>query len=1047
MRLWLAVSSALAILLTPGLSNRALAAGANIVWVSFHAADTTPSAAAATAGFTQAPDAEYTQLLRAAGHTVTRYITTATPDVNFLNTFDLVIVSRSVPSGNYQQPASTAAWHSITKPTILLGGYILRASRLGYTTGETIPDTGGPIRLTVNNPAHPIFSGVALDGANTMVNAFAGIASFNNIVQRGISVNSSTPADSATILATVGTDTDAAFGGMIIGEYAAGSVMANASGDVTAGKRLVLLTGSRENAGLTAEGSGIFDLEGDGVRLFLNSVSYMAGLTVNEPPPLVSRVRPSSGTTQYYAPLGFSFVATSSALGGIPANGISLELNGTDVTASLTVAGTAQERSVSFLNLVANTDYTAVIKVRDAGGRESSVTVNFDTRPAFALSPSFAFPVGAAVAGAPGMRARLAQGYDFPTLATSADRAEAQLASTLIDPTTGEPHPNFVPPSTDNPDGAYNQQVINWSVEALGFGVERGSFQAPAFPDAAFPGISHSFNIAAEVVTYLELSPGRYLMGVNSDDGFAVYTGVHHRDALAVSLGRFDGGRAASDTVFQFDVAEAGLYPFRLVYYQGASEGSVEWFSIDPATEEKILINDRNNPRAIRAWRQITAPERPYIVSLAPSPGQRNVAVNATLSIVLQDGGAQVQPGGVQLSLNGQPVSAQVNKAGARTTVAYTPSPNFQSDTAYSVSLTYTDSALNQRTAGYQFSTRFVPPVLPQGANIVWVSFHNADDEPSAAAAGAGFAEAPDVEYTRLLRAAGHTVTRYVTTASPDVGYLNTFDLVIISRSVPSGNYQQPDSTALWHSITKPTLLLGGYAIRGGTGGGARLGYTTGETIPDIAGTIRLRVNTPAHAIFSGIALDGANLMVRPYAGRVTFNGTLQRGISVNNNPVVSGATLLATVGTAGDPAAGGMIIAEYPAGTVMSNPSADTTAGKRLVLLTGSRENDGLTAEGSGIFDLESDGARLFLNAVRYMAGLPEPPSTEISLAAAASAQGLVISWPETGSQGFVLQATAALVPANWQAVSGDPVVAGGRRSVTVPTSESARFFRLFRP
>ena len=45
---------------------------ANIFWVSFHPDDNMPSADALAAGFLQAPDAGYTQLLRNAGHNVTR---------------------------------------------------------------------------------------------------------------------------------------------------------------------------------------------------------------------------------------------------------------------------------------------------------------------------------------------------------------------------------------------------------------------------------------------------------------------------------------------------------------------------------------------------------------------------------------------------------------------------------------------------------------------------------------------------------------------------------------------------------------------------------------------------------------------------------------------------------------------------------------------------------------------------------------------------------------------------------------------------------------
>jgi hypothetical protein len=1030
-----------AVCLTSGMSNNVQAAsGKKIVWVSFHPGDGTPSGAAAAAGFTQAPDVEYTRLLASAGHQVTRYVSTATPDVTFLNSFDLVIISRSVPSGHYQNSPSPELWHSVNSPTMLLGGYILRANRLGYTVGNTIPDTAGTIQLTVHDMAHKIFTGVALDAGGTMVNPFAHRVTYNGILQRGISVNTDFPVDGATLLASVGTAGDPAFGGMIIAEYPSGTVMANATADTTAGKRLVFLTGSREQS-ITAEGAGIFDLDPDGVRLFLNAVNYMLGLEVTEPPPQVTNLRPAPGAKQYYAPWGLSFQVVTGDPRGIAPSGITVVLNGTDITSSLTIGGTPQNRSVTYAGLVPNTDYAGVITVRDPGGQQTVVNFSFDTQPAFALPKEFSFPTTAAVSSAPGMRARIVQANDSPVLPNTAERAEAQLAGTLIDPATGEPHVNLATPSSDNPDGSYNQQIINWNVEAMGAGAESGNFQAPTFPDEYIPGTVHNLNVAAEVLTYLQLSPGRYVMGVNSDDGFVVSSGIHHRDVLAASLGRFDGGRGASDTLFQFDVVEAGLYPFRLLYYQGGGQGGLEWFTVDPMTQEKILINNSADARSVRAWRQISLPERPYIASVQPSPGARDVEVDSSITVTIQDTDAQVQQSSVQMTINGQNVSPQVNKAGGVTTVTFTPAQKFAGDTLHTVALSYQDSASNQRSATFSFTTRFVPPIVSKPAKIVWVSFHAGDDEPSAAATTAGFTQAPDVEYTELLKAAGHEVTRYVTSATPDVAFLNTFDLVIISRSVPSGNYQSAESTALWHSLTSPTIVMGGYVLRA-----SRLGYTTGETIPDTSGTIHLTVAEPSHPIFAGVPLDAANKTANAFARRVTFNGTLQRGISVNTSPIVAGAKILATVGTAGDAAFGGMIIGEFPAGTVMGNASADVTAGKRLVFLSGSREQ-GITAEGAGIYDLESDGARLFLNAVRYMAGL-EDLNPMVPLSARLSATGeFVISWPAAGTDNFVLQSSASLSPANWQSVSEQPVPNGDQRTVTLQVTGSSRFFRLFRP
>lgn len=261
--------------------------------------------------------------------------------------------------------------------------------------------------------------------------------------------------------------------------------------------------------------------------------------------------------------------------------------------------------------------------------------------------------------------------------------------------------------------------------------------------------------------------------------------------------------------------------------------------------------------------------------------------------------------------------------------------------------------------------------VSTQAANIAWVSFHAEDDAPGAGAAGAGFTMAPDSGYTSLLSGAGHNVTRFVTKDDPtaaDADYLNNFDLIIIGRSINSGHYQQAGETAFWNTtITKPVMLMSGYTLRN-----SRLNYTTGGTIPDIAGTINLTVTDPSHPIFAGVALDGANTTVNPYAGIATYDTVTTRGISVNTDTIVGG-TVLATVGTPGDPAFGGMIIGEWEAGAVLNN--GEVLGGNRLVFLSGSREAEGVNTETAGILDLTATGQQMFLNAVSYMA-VPEPSS-----------------------------------------------------------------------
>lgn len=326
-----------------------------------------------------------------------------------------------------------------------------------------------------------------------------------------------------------------------------------------------------------------------------------------------------------------------------------------------------------------------------------------------------------------------------------------------------------------------------------------------------------------------------------------------------------------------------------------------------------------------------------------------------------------------------------------------------------------------------------IEPSNPSGAAIAWVSFHPADDVPSADAADpdAGFTEAPDVGYTELLRANGHEVTRIVTSGTPNAGLLNAFDLVIISRSVPSGDYQDPPETAAWNGLTAPTMILGGYVLRS-----SRLGFTSGTTMEDTEDTIALTAMDPNHPIFEGIELDGSGTMVDGFANvvmhtnMVTLAEELQRGVSVNMDPILSG-TVLATVGTASDPTFGGMVIGEWQEGELMNTAAGDVLGGHRLVFLTGSREHDGLTSEGAGIYDLTETGAELFLNAVEYMSGIegvPQGPTPTISVSR--TAEGMSITF-----EGMLQSADS--VTGTWSDVTG------AESPHEVDATEGMKFYR----
>jgi hypothetical protein len=338
-----------------------------------------------------------------------------------------------------------------------------------------------------------------------------------------------------------------------------------------------------------------------------------------------------------------------------------------------------------------------------------------------------------------------------------------------------------------------------------------------------------------------------------------------------------------------------------------------------------------------------------------------------------------------------------------------------------------------------------------QAANIIWVSFHPGDSTPSAGAAGTGFTTAPDKAYTDLLQANGYTVTRYVSTATPDTAVINAADLVIISRSVASANYQNAAATT-WNRVTAPMMILNGYVIRQ-----SRMGFATGDTIPDITGDITLTVSKPAHPIFAGIPLSGGT-MVNPYAGIVQHptTGATMRGISIVTQPANANGTVLATVSAAGNGPAGAMVIAEWPAGATVTHAGGggtDVLGGPRLVILTGGRETNGVSAETAGYYDLRPDGARMFVNAVMYMLGEVANPGLASTPQPEASQTDVIrdtaLSWTAgkyPGTHDVYLGTTEADVTAASRTSPNGLLVSQGQSaasySPTVPLAFSQTYF-----
>ena len=186
-----------------------------------------------------------------------------------------------------------------------------------------------------------------------------------------------------------------------------------------------------------------------------------------------------------------------------------------------------------------------------------------------------------------------------------------------------------------------------------------GYFNDPDFVTSLFPGIpgtpstgGESENFVEEILAALEFkTPGMYTMAVNTDwtgfpnasDGYLVRAGVNPIDpASSIRVGFFDAlapegpTRGVANSPFQFYVSKAGIYPFRLLYYQTAGSANLEWFLVN-ADSTRALINDTAGIAAYYAW---TTPPA------APTLGFTRTTTGATITFTgkLQSASALTGP-------------------------------------------------------------------------------------------------------------------------------------------------------------------------------------------------------------------------------------------------------------------------------------------------------------------------------------------------------------------------------------------------------------------
>ena len=173
-------------------------------------------------------------------------------------------------------------------------------------------------------------------------------------------------------------------------------------------------------------------------------------------------------------------------------------------------------------------------------------------------------------------------------------------------------------------------------------------------------------------------------------------------------------------------MSAAGVYGFRLIYFQGGGGANVRWSlnptGVDPLQAASVLINTVNDtgapgiPASIQAFRKVTVAQSAYAELVTPAPDATRVGPSPELFIRLADGSFPVNPASSQLSLNNTPVAPMIGKTGTKTSVSYQVPTLLASKSVQNVRLSFADTNTVPAitTRDYQFTVQeYTNIVLP----------------------------------------------------------------------------------------------------------------------------------------------------------------------------------------------------------------------------------------------------------------------------------------------------------------------------------------------
>tara|TARA_Y100001934_G_scaffold219097_1_gene260597 strand:- start:5597 stop:8707 length:3111 start_codon:yes stop_codon:yes gene_type:complete len=462
--------------------------------------------------------------------------------------------------------------------------------------------------------------------------------------------------------------------------------MANTSGTLSEMDRFVIGKGPKANWDGLIDEVAVWDLtlsEENVYWLFENSIEGLSGGEAGKFPPYVSKLTASPNSVD---------ILIKDVKGGtklkletveVAIDGTEVEVNSLELTKGaysifydnskvLYDSGSTHDIIISFTD----TD-EKIIKI----AKEFKIKKYVSVKPSFIVSPSKKGESGIAV-----YPTQISWGQNVESIhGNNINGAKKQFIGEFIDRETKEIYVNELDPEADVK-WSYYPEIIEVVNQTLDDSFPSGNFQDTGTGNSTdradslitgLPGWGDSNDgVVSEFVALVQLGKGIHRFGVNSDDGFIASIGANLGDAFSQELGSFNGGRGASSSEFDFYISEAGLYPYRVLWWQGGGGASIELYSY--VGKEKVLINDTELEGAIKSYvfkdavfnesiNSRVGTARPYIKSITPSPGS---VADEGVSITVIDKFNELNSGSLTLLVNGKEAPVSISTDGDSTIVS-----------------------------------------------------------------------------------------------------------------------------------------------------------------------------------------------------------------------------------------------------------------------------------------------------------------------------------------------------------------------------------------